>query len=383
MRARTVASVSVFRSTVIAAPFTVNDPDATLANWLVLASTCWSSRRLPGVVFAASIPAAARKPDVSLPIAIASSVSYVVVNASVFVPASNAAVTRAPDALILETIDWIVSDVVTAIVFPSTTNEPFVTDAKRERSASATPSSRRWPRTVFAVARCTAVRNPLVSAPTVIGSSPFALPVRTRRSSPLSYEAVTPAAEAVMRARTVASVSVFRSTVIAAPFTVNEPDATVANWLVLASTCPSSRRLPRVVFAASIPAAARKPDVSLPIAIASSVSYVVVSPSVFVPASNAAVTRAPDALIFETIDWIVSDVVTAIVFPSTTNEPFVTDAKRERSASTTPSSRRWPRTVFPVARCAAVRNPLVSAPTVIGSSPFVLPVSTSRSSPLS
>src|SRR5207253_10757767 len=64
-----------------------------------------------------------------------------------------------------------------------------------------------------------------------------------------------------------------------------------------------------------------------------------------------------------------------MVFPSMTKDPSVTDWKLLRSARTTPSSRKWPRTVLPVARCVADRNPVLSPDTVIRSSLLLVPTS--------
>ncbi len=224
MRARTVASVSVFRSTVIVAPFTVNDPDATLANWLVLASTCWSSRMLP--------------------------------------------------------------------------------------------------RTVLAVASFAAVRNPLVSPPTVIRSSLFAVVVSFSLSCAESYAAVTPAPAALMRLMIELSVSVFLFTLIATPFTVKDPEATAANCDVFARTCWSSRMLPRVVVAAASLTALSRPDVSFARTMSSSEFAVVVS--VILSFANAAVTPAADALMREMTALIESFAFTAMLVPLIVNDPAVT-----------------------------------------------------------
>ena len=43
--------------------------------------------------------------------------------------------------------------------------------------------------------------------------------------------------------------SVSLLTEMATPLMLNEPEATLANWVVLASTCRSSRMLPRTVLA--------------------------------------------------------------------------------------------------------------------------------------
>src|ERR1051325_5809640 len=127
-------NVSVSLLTEIETPLIVNDPLATLPNCEVFESTCWSSRILPLVVLAELMPAADKNPDVSLPIETLSSVLYVVASVSLLAALSNAAVTRAPDALIFDTIDWMVSDVDTLIVLSSTTKDPLVTEAKRDKS---------------------------------------------------------------------------------------------------------------------------------------------------------------------------------------------------------------------------------------------------------
>ncbi len=104
-------------------------------------------------------------------------------------------------------------------------NVPLVTPPNCVVLASTCASSRTLPRVVVALLSLTALRNPDVSSARTTASSEWLELVRVTLS--LAKEAVTPAADALIRARTVLIVSL-ALTAMLTPFTVKAPAVTCA-----------------------------------------------------------------------------------------------------------------------------------------------------------